>query len=149
MSKNYNIIKNEELNKNRDEQINHFEMGRLNVYYYHKNLDLIIPINSASKEVIKALKIVAIKFKGKNTTTKIVEQEFSRVKKQINFKVKRSEEMWIKGLNFYYTIREFPDLVKGIIKEMEIGKKMLGRSMGLVLKVIENCGGKIVEKNKN
>jgi len=51
-------------------------------------------------------------------------------------------------LNFYYTIREFPDLVKGIIKEMEIGKKMLGRSMGLVLKVIENCGGKIVEKNK-
>ena len=110
---------------------------------------MIIPINSASKEVIKALKIVAIKFKGKNTTTKIVEQEFSRVKKQINFKVKRSEEMWIKGLNFYYTIREFPDLVKGIIKEMEIGKKMLGRSVGLVLKVIENCGGKIVEKNKN
>ena len=149
MSKDNNIIKNEELNKNRGGQINHFEKGRLNVYYYHKNLDLIIPINSASKEVIKALKIVAIKFKGKNTTTKIVEHEFSRVKKQINFKVKRSEEMWIKGLNFYYTIRESPSLVKGIIKEMEIGKKMLGRSMGLVLKVIENCCGKIVEKNKN
>ncbi|MHA1693903.1 MAG: hypothetical protein ACTSUG_01495 [Candidatus Helarchaeota archaeon] len=100
MSKDNNIIKNEELNKNRGGQINHFEKGRLNVYYYHKNLDLIIPINSASKEVIKALKIVAIKFKGKNTTTKIVEHEFSRVKKQINFKVKRSEEMWIKVLNF-------------------------------------------------
>ncbi len=26
---------------------------------------------------------------------------------------------------------------------------MLRRSMGLVLKVIENCGGKITEKNKN
>ncbi|MHA1311762.1 MAG: hypothetical protein ACTSQO_12690 [Candidatus Helarchaeota archaeon] len=57
--------------------------------------------------------------------------------------------MWKKVLNFYYTIRESPSLVKGVIKEMEIGKKMLGRSMGLVLKVIENCGGKIVEKNKN
>ncbi|MHA1694484.1 MAG: hypothetical protein ACTSUG_04435 [Candidatus Helarchaeota archaeon] len=61
---------------------------------------MIIPINSASKEVIKALKIVAIKFKGKNITTNIIKQEFSRVKKQINFKVKRSEEIWIKGLNF-------------------------------------------------
>ncbi|MHA1751053.1 MAG: hypothetical protein ACTSYZ_01665 [Candidatus Helarchaeota archaeon] len=61
---------------------------------------MIIPINSALKEVIEALKIVAIKFKGKNITTKIVEQEFSRVKKQINFKVKKREEMWKKVLNF-------------------------------------------------
>ena len=60
-------------NKNRGGQINHIERGSLNVYYYHKNLDLIIPINSALKEVIEALKIVAIKFKEKNTTTKIVE----------------------------------------------------------------------------
>jgi len=61
---------------------------------------LIIPINGASKEVIEALKIVPIEFKGKNITTNIVEQEFSRVKKQINFKVKKREEMWKKVLNF-------------------------------------------------
>ncbi|MHA1310204.1 MAG: hypothetical protein ACTSQO_04670 [Candidatus Helarchaeota archaeon] len=40
-------------------------------------------------------------------------------------------------------------MVKRIIKETEIGKKMIVRSIGFVLKVIENCCSKTIEKSDN
>ena len=39
-----------------------------------------------------------------------------------------------KGLEFYYTMREFLDLVKGVIKEIEIGKKNVKKVDGTCIK---------------
>jgi len=87
--------------------------------------------------VAEILEVIATKFRGKCITTNIVRQKFSTLKSNIKFKGKRSITRWKSILNFYFTVREYPELVNEIIERLKFRKKLVGRIMGLVLNIIE------------
>ena len=90
----------------------YFKMGKYMVYQYNREKGIVIPLWNADPLVAKSLEKCAIYFGGGCITTNYVEQQFSTLKKLIDFRGKRSLNTWKSILLAYFTIREDPIILK-------------------------------------
>jgi len=93
----------------------YFKMGKYMVYQYDREKGIVIPLWNAGPLVSKSLEKCAIYFGGGCITTNYVEQQFSTLKKLIDFRGKQSLSTWKSILLAYFTIREDPIILKDAI----------------------------------
>ena len=91
---------------------NPFKHGKIHVYHYFKDGRGIGVLGHSNPEIGTSLGELAKVFKGKCITTNLIEQEFSSLKKLIDFRGKRTLSTWISTINFYFTVREHPEILK-------------------------------------
>jgi len=63
-------------------------------------------------------------FKDKHVTTNPVENVFSVIKKLIDFRGRRDLEQWRLLIRYFFTVREYPEILKEIIDDLEISPQM-------------------------
>jgi len=106
---------------------NPFKNARTHVYHYHEKEGVIGVLGDSNHEVAGTLKSLAGIFKGKCITTNLMEQEFSILKKLIDFRGKRTRNGWILTINFYFTIRADPQTLNNVLSRLRICPKVLHR----------------------
>jgi len=99
---------------------NPFKHGKTHVYHYFKDERGIGVLGHSNPEIGANLEELAKIFKGKCITTNLIEQEFSSLKKLIDFRGKRTLSTWISTINFYFTIREYPEMLENSLKGTRI-----------------------------
>ncbi len=62
-------------------------------------------------------------------TSNLVEKEYSVLKKLINFRGRRSVEMWDDLLFSYFVIRDEPKILDKILEDCDISFKMVSKSI--------------------
>jgi hypothetical protein len=106
------------------------------VYHYTKKGGLVSPLGGAETKIAEMLELVGQLFQGKFVTTNSVENIFSALKKLVNFRGKRSIAAWNLVLQFYFTIRQYPELVKQEMRGLELCRNIINRSLDLKLKLL-------------
>ena len=106
---------------------NPFKHGKTHVYHYFKDERGIGVLGHSNPEIGTSLGELAKVFKGKCVTTNLIEQEFSSLKKLIDFRGKRSLSTWISTINFFFTIRADPSILRKTLKSVEFCPHVINR----------------------
>ena len=104
-----------------------FKDATTHVYHYYKKKERIGVLGHSNPEIAINLEAVAKLFKGKCMTTNLIEQEFSTLKKLIDFRGKRTLSTWISTLNFYFTVRADPTILSKVLKGIRICPHVIHR----------------------
>jgi len=115
---------------------NAFKEGIIQVYHYTKKAGLVCPLGGADKKVAEMLELVGHYFPEKYVTTNLVENVFSALKKLVNFRGKRSIPAWNLVLEFYFTIRQYPAIVKQELRGLALCRNIINRSLDLKFKLL-------------
>jgi len=118
------------------------------VYHYSKKYGSVNPLGGASKEVAEKLETISHYFSEKKVTSNIIEQQFSSLKRLVNFSGKRSIDTWNLILTFYFTMREYPGAVEQAIEKVKVALQIVHRSPNLVLrlaKIANNFSSKLIK----
>lgn len=115
---------------------NAFKEGIIQVYHYARKTGLVCPLGGADKKVAEMLELVGQYFPEKFVTTNLVENIFSALKKLVNFRGKRSIPAWNLVLEFYFTIRQYPEIVKQEMHGLELCRNIINRSLDLKFKLL-------------
>ncbi|MBD3228705.1 MAG: hypothetical protein GF329_11020 [Candidatus Lokiarchaeota archaeon] len=91
----------------------------------------------ASPKLAHQLERLSIYFSGKHVTSNLIEQEFSSLKRLINFGGNRPLEAWNSIFMFYFSIHEYPGAVEKTIENMKIAPQIVHRSPNLVLRLLK------------
>jgi len=86
---------------------NYFETSAYMVYQFNKEEGKVIPLWNADPVVVQSLEVCAKYFGGSTITTNYIEQQFSTLKKLIDFRGKRTVTTWKAILLAYFTVREY------------------------------------------
>ncbi|TFF95153.1 MAG: hypothetical protein EU547_07850 [Promethearchaeota archaeon] len=70
-------------------------------------------------------------------TSNLIEQEFSSLKRLLDFSGNRSLDTWNLILTFYFTIREYPGAVEQAIKDIKIAPRIVHRAPNLSLRFLK------------
>lgn len=106
---------------------NPFRDAKTSVYHYYKKKGWIGALGDSNPEIAACLEALAKVFKGKCVTTNLIEQEFSNLKKLIDFRGNRTRTAWISTINFFFTVRTEPKILQNILKETRICPQTLSR----------------------
>ena len=109
-----------------------------NIYMYNKDDKLVKPLYGSDFNIGRNLNRLAKYFAGICITTNPVEQQFSVLKSLVNFRGKRSVQAWIRILNFYFSIREYPEITRNELHGLRLGYYILNRSLDLKVKLLFN-----------
>ncbi|MHA1785368.1 MAG: DDE-type integrase/transposase/recombinase [Candidatus Helarchaeota archaeon] len=99
---------------------NPFKHGKTHVYHYFNDERGIGVLGHSNPEIGANLEELAKIFKEKCITTNLIEQEFSSLKKLIDFRGKRTLSTWISTINFYFTIRANPEILERTLQSTRI-----------------------------
>jgi hypothetical protein len=106
---------------------NPFKDAITRVFHYYKEEERIGVLGHSNPEIAINLEVLAKVFKGKCVTTNLIEQEFSTLKKLIDFRGKRSLCAWISTINFYFTVRADPTILSKALKGMRFCPHVIHR----------------------
>ena len=106
---------------------NPFKNGKTHVYHYFKDEGGIGVLGHSYPEIGASLEELAKVFKEKCITTNLIEQEFSSLKKLIDFRGKRTLSTWISTINFFFTIRADPSILRKTLKSIEFCPHVINR----------------------
>ncbi|MHA1268389.1 MAG: hypothetical protein ACTSPY_01260 [Candidatus Helarchaeota archaeon] len=70
-------------------------------------------------------------------TSNLIEQEFSSLKRLLDFSGNRSLDTWNLILTFHFTIREYPGAVEQAIEDLKIAPQIVHRSPNLTLRLLK------------
>ncbi|MHA1143554.1 MAG: DDE-type integrase/transposase/recombinase [Candidatus Helarchaeota archaeon] len=104
-----------------------FKDATTHVYHYCSEKGMIGVYGNSNREVAEILEHLACVFDGKFVTTNLIEQEFSILKKLIDFRGKRTRSGWISTINFFFTIRANPQILKDALSGLKICPQVLHR----------------------
>ncbi len=99
-------------------QKNYFKIGEYMVFLFNKKEGKVTPLWSANPVVAQSLEVCAKYFGGSTLTTNYVEQQFSTLKKLIDFRGKRTVKTWKAILRAYFTVRENPIILERVIHRL-------------------------------
>lgn len=127
--------------KNRKKRgpIDYFKNGTLYLYWYNTDTKLIRPFLNNNYQSAKILNELTKFFADKCITSNIIEQQFSSLKRLVNFNVKRSKNDWKLVLYFYFSIRAFYELVIKTLNNITICRYIARRSNPLLFKLLRYC----------
>jgi transposase-like protein len=97
---------------------NFFKTGEYMVYKYLMKEGKVAPLWNANPVVAEALEVCSRYFAGGCITTNYVEQQFSTLKKLIDFRGKRTLRAWKSILFAYFTIRDDPKILETIVEKI-------------------------------
>lgn len=97
------------------------------VFHYYRKEGRIGVFGNSNPEIAISLEALAEVFKGKCVTTNLIEQEFSTLKKLIDFRGKRSLCTWISTINFYFTVRADPTILSRVLRRTRICPHVIHR----------------------
>ena len=106
---------------------NPFKDAKTHVYHYNKKRGWIGALGNSNPEIAACLERLAKVFKGKCVTTNLIEQEFSNLKKLIDFRGNRTRTAWISTINFFFTVRAQPKLLQNILNGTRICPQTINR----------------------
>ncbi|MHA1784511.1 MAG: hypothetical protein ACTSVY_15895 [Candidatus Helarchaeota archaeon] len=106
---------------------NPFKDAMTQVYHYYKDEGRVGVLGGSNPEIAANLEELLKVFKGKCITTNLIEQEFSSIKKLIDFRGNRSLSAWISTINFYFTVRADPTILSKILKGTRICPHVMHR----------------------
>lgn len=104
-----------------------FEDATTHVYHYYKKKERIGVLGHSNPEIAINLEALTKVFKGKCMTTNLIEQEFSTLKKLIDFRGKRTLCTWISTINFYFTVRADPTILSKVLNGIRICPHVIHR----------------------
>ena len=104
-----------------------FKDAITHVYHYYKDGGRIGVLGHSNPEIAANLEALSKVFKGKCMTTNLIEQEFSTLKKLIDFRGKRTLGTWISTINFYFTVRADPTILPKVLKGTRICPQVIHR----------------------
>lgn len=122
-----------------------FKEGITQVYHFNRNKTTIEPLGGADIKIAKYLETLGKFFIGKNVTTNSIEQQFTSLKCLINFRGKRSLAAWKRILSFYFTIREFPGIMKHELNGLKLCPRLIHRSFDLMIRLL-NINNKLMSE---
>ncbi len=108
---------------------NPFKHGETHIYHYDKKEGLFHPRYRSDEIVAESLQELHDLFKDKHITTNPVENVFSVIKKLIDFRGRRDLEHWRLLTRYFFTVREYPAILKEIIDEMEFSPQMRHKAL--------------------
>lgn len=97
---------------------NYFKTGAYMVYQFNEKGGKVIPLWNADPIVAQSLEVCALYFGGGCITTNYVEQQFSTLKKFIDFRGKRTFETWKSILLAYFTVRDYPMVLEYAVNQI-------------------------------
>jgi transposase-like protein len=106
---------------------NPFKDAKTNVYHYYKKKGWIGVLGNSNPEIAACLEALTKVFKGKCVTTNLIEQEFSNLKKLIDFRGNRTRTAWISTINFFFTVRAEPKMLQKILNGTRICPQTINR----------------------
>jgi len=106
---------------------NPYKDAETHVYHYFKDEGGIGVWAHSNPEIGVTLEALAKVFKGKCVTTNLIEQEFSSLKKLIDFRGKRTLSTWISTINFFFTIRANPKILRETLKGIQFCPHIINR----------------------
>ena len=118
---------------------NYFKKGVPYLYRYRVGANTVSPVWNDNDYTVEILGIVSKYFNRKSITSNIVEQQFSLLKRLVNFGVRRNKKEWELTLYLYYSIREFPEVVREIINDSRLCSRIVRRSKSLILRLLRYC----------
>jgi transposase-like protein len=96
----------------------YFKTGEYMVYQFNEKKGTVIPLWNADPSIAQALEVCTKYFGGGSITTNYIEQQFSTLKKLIDFRGKRTLSTWESILSAYFTVREYPFILKYAIHQI-------------------------------
>ena len=103
---------------------NQFRHGEIHVYHYDKKEGLFHPRYNSDEMVVECFKELSAVFENKHITTNPVENIFSVLKKLIDFRGKRTLNFWILLLRYFFTVREWPLILKEVLDDLELSPQI-------------------------
>lgn len=101
----------------------------VHVFNHDKKRGRITALGGSSSVVAAAMNLILKQFRDMHITSNLVEKEFSVLKKFIDFRGRRSIEMWRDLLFSYFIIRDEPDILDIILKRINISYQMIRKSL--------------------
>ena len=108
---------------------NPFKHGETHIYHFNKKVGLFHPRFGSDESVAENLQELLVLFKDKHVTTNPVENVFSVIKKLIDFRGRRDLEQWRLLIRYFFTVREYPEILKEIIDDLEISPQMRHKAL--------------------
>ncbi len=101
-----------------------YKNGTTHVYHYNKKEGLFHPKYGSDEKVVACLKELLPVFKNKHVTTNPVENIFSVINKLIDFRGKRDLNFWRLLIRYFFTVREYPLLLREILDALELSPQV-------------------------
>jgi len=108
---------------------NPFKHGETHIFHYDKKEGLFLPRYRSDETVAESLQELPEVFKDKHITTNPVENVFSVIKKLIDFRGRRDLEHWRLLTRYFFTVREYPAILKEIIDELEFSPQIRHKAL--------------------
>lgn len=108
---------------------NPFRHGEAHIYHYNKKEGLFHPRYRSDEIVAESLQELHDLFKDKHITTNPVENVFSVIKKLIDFRGRRDLELWRLLTRYFFTVREYPAILREIIDELEFSPQIRHKAL--------------------
>jgi len=105
----------------------------LHIFNHDKKGGQITALNGSSSSVTAVMNKILKQFRNMHITSNLVEKEFSALKKLIDFRGRRSMEIWDDLLYSYYIIRDEPKILKHILSKCEISYNMVKKSLPKII----------------
>ncbi|WP_457559056.1 hypothetical protein [Candidatus Harpocratesius sp.] len=101
----------------------------VHVFDHDKKRGWITALGGSSSVVVATMYKILKQFRDIHITSNLVEKEFSALKKLIDFRGRRSIEMWKDLLLSYFIIRDDPKILEKILINVEISYQMVSKAM--------------------
>ena len=108
---------------------NPFKHGETHIFHYDKKEGLFLPRYRSDETVAESLQELHELFKDKHITTNPVENVFSVIKKLIDFRGRRDLEHWRLLTCYFFTVREYPAILKEIIDDLEFSPQIRHKAL--------------------
>jgi hypothetical protein len=114
---------------------NYFRSGELHYYQYRQKERLVIPRWGSDPRVAMLLTDLGRVFDGKCITTNLVEKEWSGLKELINFRGKRSVEVWQKILPTYFVLRREKSAASEVMSLIPFKSQVIYKNINHLIQV--------------
>ncbi|MCF2138453.1 MAG: hypothetical protein K9W44_00190 [Candidatus Lokiarchaeota archaeon] len=104
----------------------------VHVFNHDKKRGRIKALGGSSYVVAAAMNTILKQFHNMYITSNLVEKEFSALKKFIDFRGRRSIEMWQDLLLSYFIIRDEPKILDKILKRVNISYQIVVKSLSAI-----------------
>ena len=107
---------------------NPFKHGETHVYHYDRKKGLFHPRYRSDETVVVCLNELCSVFQNKHITTNPIENIFSVIKKLIDFRGKRDLDYWKLLIHYFFTVREYPLILKEALDDLDISPQILHKA---------------------
>ncbi|MCF2140143.1 MAG: hypothetical protein K9W44_08825 [Candidatus Lokiarchaeota archaeon] len=105
----------------------------MHVFNHDRKKGWITALGGSSTVVGTAMKIILKQFRNMHITSNLIEKEFSALKKLIDFRGRRSMEIWNELLIFYFIIRDEPKILDQVLNQVNISFQTVSKSISCLL----------------